>query len=540
MTFYHFIFLLPIITQLYHSVPIFRLQFTDMRKSFLGFVICWVFCVNAEAQSSFTEGQPSFIKDDLDKYILQGMKDWNIPGLAIAIVKDGNIVVMKGFGVSDITTRAPVDENTLFMMASNSKLFTATSLAQLEYDKKLSLNDKITDYFPDYSLFDKNTTDLVTIKDMLSHHLGTKTFEGDFTFWNTQLTSKEIMSRMKLLKPAGQFRQNFGYCNSCFLTAGEIIPKVTGKPWEVYVYDSIIQPLGMTNTYALGRGMEEMPNAARPYTTSFTGQLRLLPYDRVDNLAPAGSIVSNVKDISRWLLLQLDSGRYEGKRILPWEVLQRTRDLSTVISSRKSSVLPTHFTGYGLGIFEADYNGRQIFYHTGGAFGFVTNTCFVPEEKLGITILTNQDNQDFFESLRYQILDAYLDVPYINRSNQLLPRFNQGEKESLKKTDEWKSRVKGVKPSLPLTAYTGTYTNELYGSITITAGENELNIKFGSHDNLTATLLYMDHNEWLLTYNNIAFGIFATKFKTEKDKVISVDIKASDFVEYDPYTFIKE
>lgn len=504
-----------------------------MRKLFLCLALSLLTCFYALAQ-------PSFIKDSLDSYIRQGLKDWNIPGLAIAIVKDGKVVFMKGFGVRDISGKEPVDENTLFMIASNSKLFTATSLAQLEYDQKLSLNDKITKYFPEYTVYDKNTTDMVTIKDMLSHHLGTKTFQGDFTFWDSKLTRSEIINKMKLLKPNGLFRQDFGYCNSCFLTAGEIIPKITGKPWEVYVYDSIIAPLGMINTHTLGLGMDRMPNAAKPYTTSFTGQLQLLPYDKVDNLAPAGSIVSNVKDISKWLLLQLDSGRYEGKRILPWKVLQRTRDISTAISSRESSFLPTHFSGYGLGVFETDYNGKQVFYHTGGAFGFVTNTCFVPKEKLGITIMTNQDNQEFFEMLRYQVLDAYLGVPYKNRSKQMLAQFNKSEKETLKRIEEYKARVKGNKPAVSPESYTGTYENEVYGSITVSADHSDLEIKFNGHNDLAAHLHYMDNEEWLMIYNNAAFGIFPVKFKIDNNKIVSVDIKASDFVEYDPYTFIKK
>jgi CubicO group peptidase (beta-lactamase class C family) len=487
-----------------------------------------------------TNAQPTFVKDSLDNYINRGLKDWNVPGLAIAIVKDGKVVVMKGFGVRDTQSKEPVTENTLFMIASNSKLFTGTALAQLEYDKKLSLNDKIIKYFPSYKLYDEHTTQLVTIKDMLSHHLGTKTFQGDFSFWDVKSSRNEIIDKMRFLKPNGQFRSDFGYCNSCFLTAGEIIPKVTGKPWEVYVYDSLIKPLGMSHTQTLGYNMEQMNNVAKPYTTAFTGTLTSLPYDAVDNLAPAGSLVSCVNDISKWLLMQLDSGRLNGERILPWSVLRRTRDISTAISSRKNSFIPTHFTGYGLGVFEGDYNGKQIYYHTGGAFGFVTNTCFVPEEKLGITILTNQDNQEFFEMLRYQILDAYLGVAYTNRSKQVIDDFKKGQKETIDNIDAMKLRVKDNKPALPLSSYEGTYDNQLYGNITITSADKNLRIKFNTHQNLTATLQYMDKDEWLMTYNNIAFGIVATKFKIENNKVVSVDIKASDFVEYDPYTFIKK
>ncbi len=497
------------------------------------------FCITALLLIT-AKAQPRFISDSLDNYINRGMKDWQIPGLAIAIVKDGKVVMMKGYGESNKSTHEKVDENTLFMIASNSKLFTATSLAQLEYDKKLSLNDRIVQYFPHFQLYDKNTTELVTIRDMLSHHLGTKTFQGDFTFWDGKLSRTDIIDRMRTLKPTGIFRQDFGYCNSCFLTAGEIIPKVSGKPWEVYVYDSILIPLGMKNTHTLGNGMALRPNVSRPYTTSFSGDLQELPYDQVDNLGPAGSMISNVKDLSKWLLMQLDSGRYEGKRILPWPVIRRTRDISTAMSSRKSSIYPTHYTGYGLGLFMTDYNGKQMYWHTGGAFGFVTNTCLVPEENLGITILTNNDNQSFFEALRYQVLDAYLGVPYVNRSAQLLPGHTKETELSLKDINAMRSRIKDNKPSLPLSAFTGEYTNDVYGTITVKMMDNDLQIKFNSHNNLTASLQYMDNDEWLMTYNNIAFGIFATKFKAENHKIVSVDIKASDFVEYDSYVFTKK
>ena len=480
--------------------------------------------------SSISFAQPSFVKDSLDNYIVQGMKDWNIPGLAIAIVKDGQVVVMEGYGVRNLETKEPVDENTLFMIASNSKLFTGTALAQLDYDNKLSLNDKITKYFPDYRLYDSCTTQLVTIKDMLGHHLGTKTFQGDFSFWNSGLSRGDIMSKMQYLKPSQNFRASYGYCNSCFLTAGEVIPKVTGKPWEVYVYDSIIEPLEMSHTHTLGQGMSEMPDAATPYTNTFSAELQQLPYDNVDNLAPAGSIVSCVNDLTHWIMMQLDSGRYNGKQVLNWPVLQKTRDANTLISTRKSAFTPTHFVAYGLGVFVKDYYGKELYEHTGGADGFVTNVCFVPEEKLGITILTNNDNQNFFELLRYQILDAYLGVPYINRSKTILRGFNQERQKNLDSINALKARVKGKKPALPLQSYSGTYSNQLFGDIQISVNGNNLKISFPDHRNLTATLRYMDNNQWLMTYSNPAFGIFPLTFKTEGNKVISTDVKVNDFL----------
>lgn len=489
--------------------------------------------------NSFSQ-TPSFIKDSLDNYIQQGLKDWDLPGLAIVIVKDGKPVVMKGYGVRDIVTGAKVDENTLFMIASNTKLFTGTSLAQLDFIGSISLDDKISKYFPDYKLYNQTSTELVSLRDLLSHRIGTKTFQGDFTFWNSMLTRKEIMKRMRLLKPINPFRQTFGYCNSCFMTAGQVIPEVVSRSWEQYVQENILTPLEMSRTTAISHGMASKENVSKPYTTSFTGKLQLVPYDEWDNLGPAASIISSVNDLSHWLQFQLDSGKYNGRQVMPFAVLQKTRDMNTVISSRKSPVLPMHFRGYGLGIFEGDYNGKEIFWHTGGAGGMVSNVCFVPEERLGIAILTNNDNQDFFEALRYQVLDAYLGVPYTNRSKQFLPDFEDGMKKQLQEIADWKQRIKNNKPALPLPAYTGEYTNELYGSINITQQGNRLSVHFNSHKDLAAKLDYMDNDEWLLQYDNIEYGIFAIKFKTENNKVVSVDIKANDFVEYDPYTFTKK
>jgi CubicO group peptidase (beta-lactamase class C family) len=484
--------------------------------------------------------QAPFITDSLDQYITTGMKDWQVPGLSIVIVKDGKVVKLQGYGVKNIATNERVDANTLFMIASNTKLFTGTALAQLAHYNKLSLNDKITQYFPDYQLYDQTSTALVTVRDLLTHRIGTKTFQGDFTFWNSKLSRKAIMEKMRLLKPVGNFRQDYGYCNSCFLTAGEVIQKVSGQPWEVYVYDSIIIPTGMTNTHALSQGIEQRKNVATPYTTSYTNQLNQVPYDQWDNLAPAASIVSNVTDLAKWLQLQLDSGKVNGKQVLPWKVLQATRDVNIVTGSRKSAIFPMNFRGYGLGVFAADYNGKQIYWHTGGAGGMVSNVCFVPEANLGIAILTNNDNQNLFEALRYQILDAYLGVPYVNRSKQQLAGFNKEMEEQVATIAGWKKlAAAGISAPLPLKAYAGNYHNELYGNLTIKTTETGLYAQFLSHSNLAANLTYMGNDEWLLAYTNIEYGIFKIKFTTNKEKVQSVEIKANDFVEYDSYTFTK-
>ena len=483
---------------------------------------------------------PSFISDSLDSYIERGMKQWQIPGLAIAIVKDGKVVLSKGYGVRELGKEDKVDENTLFIIASNSKLFTGTSLAKLDYEKKLSLNDKVTQYIPWFKLYDSASTKLVNIKDMLCHRLGTKTFQGDFTFWDSNLPKDSIIWKMRYLKPAGQFRQDYGYCNAGFLVAGQVLEKVTGQRWEDYVQQNILTPLGMSNTFMNTAGITQRNNIALPHNNLYSS-LTKLRFDNVDNLGPATSMVSNVKDLTKWLMLQLDSGRYEGKQILPWEVLQKTRDINILTGSRKSTVYPTHFRGYGLGVYATDYNGKQVYWHTGGAFGHVTNVCFVPEENLGITILTNNDNQSFFEALRYQILDAYLNVAYTDRSKFQWGFYAQNKKDVDVQLSALQSRVeKKNQPVIKLEDFTGDYFNTVYGKISISKSENMLICRFQHHPELIGYMQYMDNNEFRVTYSNIGYGIYPAKFSLQGGKPVAVEIKSNDFVESDAYLFVKD
>lgn len=485
-------------------------------------------------------GTPAFITDSLDKYIERGMAQWQIPGLSIAIVKDGKVIVSKGYGRRENGGSDKVDENTLFIIASNTKLFTGTSLAKLDYEKKLSLNDKVTKYLPWFRLFDSTSTKLANIRDMLSHRIGLKTFQGDFTFWNSNLPKDSIIWKMRHLKPSGEFRQDYGYCNSAFLVAGRILEKVTGNTWEKYVEENILSPLGMSNTWMNTANLAARDNVAQPHNNLY-GPLMTIPFDKIDNMGPATSMVSNVKDLSKWIILQLDSGRYQGKQVIPWQVLQKTRDINILTGSRKSPYYPTHFRGYGLGLYSTDYNGRQVYWHTGGAFGHVTNVCFIPEEKLGITILTNNDNQSFFEALRYQVIDAYLGVPYTNRSDFQWSFFAQDKKATDDSVAALNARVekKNIPPA-KLEDYAGNYYNTVYGRITISKNDNQLLCRFQHHPELIAVLDYMDNNTFRIRYSNHGYGVFPAKFALKNGKPSAVEIQVNEFVESDAYLFVKD
>jgi len=495
----------------------------------------------AQPAAAQTTAVPNrFVTDSLDSYIQRGLRQWELPGLAIVVVKDGKVVVSKGYGVRAVGRPEPVDANTLFMIASNTKLFTGTALAKLDEEKKISLDDRVRKYLPGYQLYDSAASRLVTVRDLMGHHFGFKTFQGDFSFFNSNLSREDIIYRMRLMKPGGQFRREYGYCNSGFVAAGQVVPAATGgTSWEEYVRQNILKPLGMTSTSMSSAGFEQQANHALAYSNTF-GPLAQVPLDNWDNMGPCASMTSNVTDLGKWLQLQLDSGRYQGQRVLPWSVLRKTRDANTLLSTRKSPVRPTHFTTYGLGVLSTDYSGKQVFWHTGGASGQVSNVCFVPEAGLGIAILTNNDNQSFFEALRYQLLDSYLGVPYVDRSAQSL-KVAKADRLADNPTKKLDARVsKKAKLPLPVASYAGNFDNALFGSVIIAPkGKQQLLVRFPTHPGLTATLDYMDGQEFRCTYSNLVFGVQPAIFKVEGGKVVSVELRANDYVEQDSYVFSK-
>lgn len=503
-----------------------------MKKSFLTFAVFHL-------TSYIIFSQPAFITDSLDKFMEREMKRWNVPGMAIAIVKDGKVVVSKGYGVRDASKPDKVDENTLFQIASNSKAFTATSVALLDHQKRLSLDDKITKWIPDFKLYDTLATREATLRDMLCHRIGFQTFQSDFLNWGCNLTRKEIIERMRTVKPVYSFRSKYGYCNSAFLTAGEIIPIVTDTSWDDYLKYHFFIPLKMSRTSTDWKSITSDNNACKAHTI-VDNKLVIVPTVNVDNFGPAASINSSVKDLSNWLLMQLDSGKFEGKEVIPFDVLQKTRASHMIVSDMNPN-FGSNFQVYGLGWFMLDYNGKRIIRHDGGANGFVTTTCFVPSMKLGMVILSNTDANNLYASMRTQIIDAYLNLPYSNHSERIFKAVNanmQIENAEINKLKETAS--KKPKPALKQEEYTGSYTNEVYGKISIKQVNNMLTIYFSHHPNMTAKLEPLGENDFLCTYSDPIYGIKKISFKAKDGKTQSVTLKVNDFVDYMEYEFKKE
>ncbi|WP_461533358.1 serine hydrolase [Sinomicrobium sp.] len=499
-----------------------------------------IFCVLLIAQIS-TAQQPAFISDSLDTYIEREMKDWRIPALAVAIVKDGKIVHLKGYGTKSVDSDDAVDENTLFMIGSNSKLFTATALAILEQDKKLSLDDKAKKWLPYFNLKDNSTGSAVTIKDLLSHRIGFESYKGDFTYWCSNLTREEIVRKMAIADLAYDFRTTWGYCNAAFVASGEVVEAVSGEKWETFVKKNILSPLRMNSTLMLAREISDAKNIAFPHT-DIDGKMTKIDFPMIDNMAPAGSMSSNVKDMANWLIAQLQSGKFEGKQLISKDAILATRQLQTVKQFDQEKEKYTHFYMYGLGLTVQDRDNRIEFGHTGGVDGFTSSVSFIPEEQLGVVVLTNTNSNSLFRILNRQIVDAYLGIPYENYSTKALKTSRENAAKKKARIDSLRAVVaQRNKMDLPLEKFTGDYTHELYGDIFIEAKKGDLIIHFSNHPNLTAKLQHLKDNTFLCDYSIPTYGsALEFPFVIKDGKVTGFTLSADHFVEISTYDFTKK
>lgn len=485
------------------------------------------------------QAQPSFVKDSLDNYVNTALKEWQIPGVSVCVVKDGKVVLMKGYGVKETGTAEKVDENTLFMIGSNSKAFTGTALAILDAEKQVSLDDKVQKWLPDFKMSDPWVAKETNIRDLLCHRLGFETFQGDFMYFDSDLTVAEVREKMGKLKPLYGFRSKWGYTNSAFMTAGEIIPKVTGKTWATYVTEKIFQPLGMNHTLALSKEITSSSNRALAHTVVLD-ELKKIPYGNIDNLAPAGSISSSANDLSHWVMAQLDKGKYDGKQVIPAAAIAQTWLPHSILGNGGTIFNKGHFNLYGLGWFLEEYAGRKIVSHTGGVNGFVTSVTLIPEEKLGIIVLTNTDANNFYEALKWEIMDAYFELPYRNYSQVYLQGHRNNEKEMMKQLALKKDTISSnPKTDLPLSAFAGTYVHDIYGNMIIALENGKLKASFEHHKGRYADLEALGGSRFFATFNDPLYGRKVWPFTIENGKVKSVTMKVADFVEFTPYEFIK-
>jgi CubicO group peptidase (beta-lactamase class C family) len=488
----------------------------------------------------YAQDIPSFIKDSLDIYVNRGLENWQIPGAAVLVVKDGNIIVARGYGVKELGTNNKVDENTLFMIGSNTKAFTGTALAILENEGKCNLDDKVIKYLPDFKVKDEWVTKELNLIDIVTHRMGLQTFQGDFMYWTSDLNADEVIEKFGMLTPKFDFRTKYGYTNAGYAIAGKIIEKVSGLSWSEYLKEKIFMPLKMNRTLALSEDFFNAENIAKPHTY-VDGKISLIPFQNIDNLAPCGSIGSSIEDMSHWVIAQLDSGNYNGESIIPFSVIQRTRKPESIQGRVRHPFNTGHFNLYGLGWGLMDYEGTEIVSHTGGVNGFVTSVTLLPEINLGVVILTNTDQNAFFQMLKWEIVDAYLGLPYRNYDNYIFQQAMKGKERRDSLIAAWKDSVlMDPKSDFKLSELTGKYENEVYGYSEISQKENFLELSLEHHSRLKGKLEYIGNSRFLCTYSDPTYGIKVFPFEIVNGKVKSFNLYVDDFIDYQAYKFLKK
>jgi CubicO group peptidase (beta-lactamase class C family) len=449
------------------------------------------------------EAPPAF----LGGHVARVMREFGVPGLAVAVVKDGRVVLAKGYGVRRAGEEAPVDAETLFGIASNTKAFTCAALSILADEGRLSWDDPVTKHLPGFQMWDPWVTREVTVRDLVTHRAGLGLGQGDLMWWPpTTHTRAEVVRGIRWLKPASSFRSRYAYNNVMYVAAGELLAAVSGRSWDDFVRERILSPLGMSrSTTSASVGRE---NVAAPHI-EVGGAVRPLAAMSFDNVGPAASINSSVSDMARWVRMLLECGR--GKDAPAGETCPlKPESIRRMWSAQFSLATPdppagleplqANFAAYGLGFGLRDYRGHKVVSHTGGLPGYVSQVALVPEERLGLVVLTNQEETGAFEAIRYRIFDEYLGAPV--PPVDWIAAFRRRAEDERKKAEETVAKAAAgrdaaSRPSLPLGRYAGRYRDPWYGDATITEEDGRLVLDMTRTPGLVAALEHWQHDTFV-------------------------------------------
>lgn len=442
----------------------------------------------------------------IDRTVERAMKEFEVPGMAVGIVKDGKLVYAKGYGVREFGKPARVDADTLFQIGSNTKAFTTAALAILVDEGKLHWDDKVIDYLPQFRLYDPFVTREFTVRDLLTHRSGLGLGAGDLMFVPpTDFTRSEVMRGLRYLRPVTSFRSEFAYDNLLYMVAGEIIPVVTGKSWEDFVEERIIAPLKMAPCAASYNRIKNRSDVAAPHVV-VDGKLSAIPVADLSPVGPAGTINCSINGMSRWLMTQLAAGKApDGKQLFSADRSGEMWSVNTVlpVDPRMTEMSRTHFFGYGLGWGLQDTFGRKRVSHTGGVPGTVTWVTMIPELDLGVLVFTNQQSGAAMESVGNQILDAYLGAPKRDWV-ALAKERSAGRMDEVKAIEDEvaKTAASAGPPTLPLEAYVGSYNDPWRGEATIRREGGKLVVKFGHTTQLEGPLSPYSGNIFIVRWND--------------------------------------
>ncbi|MBH0026097.1 serine hydrolase [Pseudoalteromonas sp. SWN29] len=474
----------------------------------------------------------------IDDVIKASMARFDVPGMAVAIVENDKVIFAKGFGVTNLDTNKKVNKDTLFGIASNTKAFTTAALAKLVDEGKLSWDDRVIDHLPEFRLYDSYVTREMRIRDLLSHRSGLGLGQGDLMIWpSTDKSVDEILAGLQYLKPASSFRSKYAYNNLMFVTAGEVVARVSGMSWNDYIEKNILQPLHMDNSRA---GFSRIPKSNKNWATGhipMDGTLHPFFVNYLEDFRGAGAIASSVSDMSQWLRTQLAGGKMPSGEQLFSEKQQAQMWHPHITSMASKSAFESYhqqFRGYGLGWSIEDYHGFKKLGHGGGILGMVSQVTLLPEKKLGIVILSNQQAFGALSAVTHEVLEDALELEDKDWVEDLAKSHFEGKQQAY-------ANAKPEAPAdyqlqLPNINYTGTLHDDWYGDVIIEQLDSKLHIDFTHTKRLKGTLEHYTGNTFIVKWDEklleadafITFDM-STKNRVNSAKMRAVSTQVTDF-----------
>lgn len=422
-----------------------------------------------------------------DAYVQHVMEQWQVPGLAVAIVKDGKVVLAKGYGVREVGKPAQVDGGTIFDIGSNTKAFTAAAVGTLVSSGKLDWDARVVDYVKPFRLSSAYVTQSITLRDLITHRSG----YCDPGMWYSSDDS-DVIARMRYQQPEYGFRAEFCYNNIMYLTASRFIPAVTGETWDKYIAEHIFAPLGMDHTVTMSAQVAAASDVAVPHGLHDGKIVAIRPYwgHNMDIISPVGGINSSADDMSHWMLMLLANGQYDGKTVLDSSVVREMETPQMLIQPSSGvgreirSWLPgSEFYTYGLGLFIQTYGGHTLVWHAGDIDGMASAVALVPDEHLGVTVLSNMNQSDARFGIVQRVLNAYLGLPPGGISDTLLAMTQRARKGG----EAAAARMAATRdstghPPHPLSSYAGVYEDPFSGAVRVDMEDGHLVLRLGNLD----------------------------------------------------------
>ena len=458
----------------------------------------------------------------IDELVNRTLKTFDVPGIAVCVIKDNKIVHSKGYGVRSLNSKLPVDENTLFGIASNSKAFTAAALGLLVEDGKLTWDSKVTDFIPEFKMYDPYVTAEFTIRDLLTHRSGLGLGAGDLMFWpdENNFTKADIIHNLRYLKPVSSFRTKYDYDNLLYIVAGEVVARASGDNWENFIQTRLFDPMGIQAAAPSFHLLKDKSNVIDPHFY-VNGKLQVIRRDWSENANAAGGIYASVKDMSNWMLTLLNGGKSGDKRILSEKTLRELWSPQTIIPVSAPGPYNTQFSSYGLGWRINDVKGYKQVSHTGGLAGIVTQTTIIPDLGLAILVYTNQQEGAAFSAITNTIKDGYLgskqNPDWVNFYDSIVKAQKNEADKILKEVDAEVNKNTNTAKKSPFNPI-GVYNDAWLGEAEVYEKDGQLWFRSKRSVRLTGPMTYYTGNTYLVKWTDRSLDADAYMvFELDKD-----------------------